>query len=74
VIGGERNPHVREADLMTEEVEEFGEFAIEPQRHCGHLRGIGTDLMPKNVVCRKTDGKQVGLFFRCPDFRKQLTA
>ena len=45
---------------MAEEVEEVGEFTIERERHGGHLRGVGADLMAENVVRRKTDGEQVG--------------
>ena len=37
-----------------------GEFMIEVERHLLHLRRIWPHLMTKNVVRRKTDGKQIG--------------
>src|ERR1700722_18160116 len=59
MVGGVRDPQVREANLMTEEVEKVGEFTIERERHCGHLRRTGTDLRAENIVRRKTDGGPV---------------
>jgi len=41
VIGGERHPDIGESDLMTEEVEEFGERLVEFERHAAHLRRVG---------------------------------
>ena len=60
MVGRERNPHICEADLVTEESEEVGQFAIEGQSHGSHLRRIRPHLMPKNIVRRKADGEQVG--------------
>ena len=60
MVGGERDPDIGEADLVTEEIEKVGEVAIESERHGCHLRRIGPDLMSENIVRRKADGEQVG--------------
>ena len=44
---------------MAKEGEEIGELAIKRESHGSHLRGIGADLMAKNVIGRETDSEQV---------------
>src|SRR5712671_390451 len=48
VVGGESNPGIGEAHMMTEEAEKVGEFAIQRERHGSHLGRIRADLMAEN--------------------------
>src|SRR6185369_13172821 len=58
MIGGERNPYVRQANLVSQKLEEPGQLPIGGQNHGLHLRRIGTDLVAKNIVGRQTDDQQ----------------
>ena len=60
MVGRERDPDVGQADLMSEEVDEVGEFAIEIESHLLHLGRIGTDLVAEDVVRRQADGEKIG--------------
>src|SRR5258708_21316058 len=58
--GRESDPDIGQSDLMSEEVEEIRQLAIEFEGHGLHLRRIRTNLVAKNVVGRKADRKQIG--------------
>ena len=60
VIGRKRHPDVCHADLMSQEVEELRQAPVEFERHAVHLRRVGTDPVPQNIVGRKADDQQVG--------------
>ena len=60
VVGRESDPDVGQPDLMSEEVEEVGQFAIEVEGHLLHLRRVRADLVTENVVGREADREQVG--------------
>src|ERR1700724_2657179 len=62
MVGGKGDPSIGEADLMAEEGKKVGEFAIEGERHGGHLGRIGADLVAENVVGRKADREKIGGF------------
>ena len=57
MVGRERNPDIRQSDLMSEEVDEIGQLAIEIEDHLLHFAGVWPDLVAKNVSGRQADRK-----------------
>ena len=55
MVGRERDPHIGESDLVTEEVDEVGEFTIEIESHLLHFWRVGADSVAEDVVGRKAD-------------------
>jgi hypothetical protein len=60
MIGGKRNPHISQSELLAQEIEEAGQLLVQSQGHGAHLRGIGANLVTQHIVCGKADGEQVG--------------
>src|ERR1700722_8543537 len=59
VIGGERDPHVGQANLMPEKVEKIGELAIQIESHGLHFWRVRSYLVAENVVRGKADNQQI---------------
>ncbi len=60
MVGRERDPHIGKSDLVTEEIDEVGEFTIEIERHLLHFGRIGADAWPRmSLAERLTERKSV---------------
>ena len=65
MIGGEGDPDVGEADLMSEESKKVCQLAIEGQSHGTHFRSIGADavISVDGPWCHRAYGQQRNLHF-----------
>ena len=50
MVGGKRDPEIRQPNLVAEKIEELRKFVIERQRHGLDFRRVGPDLVTENVI------------------------
>ena len=60
MIGRKRDPDIGQADFVSQEIEERRQLTVGGQHHGPHFRRIRPHLVPKNVVGREADHKQIG--------------
>ena len=60
VVRRQRNPDVRQPNLMPEKIEEVRKFLVDRQCHGLHLGRIRPDFVPQNVIRRQADDQEIG--------------
>ena len=57
VVGGKRDPHIGQSNLVAEKLEEVRQLTVDSDSHGLHLRRVWPDVVTEKIVSGKADNQ-----------------